>query len=207
MVVELDPEALQELASAVPSQRAVCQPLFVKGVQVLVKTARVERIPGVELGDHAQMHEPVGLQRFPEVPGRVLRHPRTHLGDAQQFGSAVRGAVRPLGASRLPGLPDLLSHFPCKLGVAPRENADRIGADVHSTQLLRFRLRLRIDRVVQCGQARRDLRSELLEPFAVDLVVGHSVARGALLHKLCENAGLICGFPFIGHLTEDEIAH
>jgi hypothetical protein len=68
LVVELDPEALQQLFGLL-GQRAVLQALLVEGKQVLVELARAEGVPGVELGGHAQVHEPVGLQRFPEVRG------------------------------------------------------------------------------------------------------------------------------------------
>ena len=78
LVVELDPEALEQFLGRVVRQRAVGQPAAVERVQVPVEVAGAERVPGVQLGGHAQVDEPVRLQRLPEVtrqraPGRACR--------------------------------------------------------------------------------------------------------------------------------------
>ena len=91
--------------------------------------------------------------------------------------------------------------------MAPGKDADRLSADVHGAQLLRFRLRPRIAGVVQAGQARRDLLPQMPKPLAIDLVICHSMAGCTLLHELCEDPRLVGGLPFVGHLIEDEVTH
>src|ERR1039457_4535348 len=64
---------------------------------MLVETPRAEGIPGVELGDHAQVDEPVGLQGFVEIARGVRRGAAADFGDARPLGLAPRGhfLVRP----------------------------------------------------------------------------------------------------------------
>ncbi len=53
--------------------------------------AWVEGIPGVQLRRDTKMHEPIGLQRLPEVAqGGVRRYPRAHLGDALELRLSYR---------------------------------------------------------------------------------------------------------------------
>ena len=61
LVVELDPETVQQLFRRLAGQRALRQSLLVKGQQVLVEPAGVKGVPGVELGGHAQVNEPIVL--------------------------------------------------------------------------------------------------------------------------------------------------
>ena len=90
VVVELDEETLKELARRLRGERAVGQPLSVERQQVLVEVTGVEGVPPVELGDHAEVAEPVVLQRLVEVARRVGRHVAADGGDAFQFGPADR---------------------------------------------------------------------------------------------------------------------
>ncbi len=61
LVVELDPEAMQQLFGSLAGQGAVFDAPLVKWIQMLVETPRIEGIPGIELGGHPQMNEPVIL--------------------------------------------------------------------------------------------------------------------------------------------------
>ncbi len=75
MVVELDEEALHELARAFFGEGAAFQTLPVEGIKVLVQVPRAEGVPAVQLGDDGQVAEPVGLQGLPVVGRRVRGHP------------------------------------------------------------------------------------------------------------------------------------
>ncbi|OPZ64008.1 MAG: hypothetical protein BWY85_01397 [Firmicutes bacterium ADurb.Bin506] len=82
LVVELHPETTEEFHGRLPGELARLDPRSVEGIHVLVESAGVERVPGVELSYHAQVAEPVCLQRLPEITRRVFGHVRTHLCDA-----------------------------------------------------------------------------------------------------------------------------
>ena len=55
MVVELDPEGLKQLLGLIRIQFSTGQVVPVEGQQVLIQTARIEGIPGVELGDNTEV--------------------------------------------------------------------------------------------------------------------------------------------------------
>ncbi len=61
--------------------------------------------------------------------------------------------------------------------------------------------------VIQPAQALLDVFLKIAHAFAVDLVVQHGVAGRALLHEFGEDAGLVGGFPFVGHFGEEQFAH
>ena len=90
LVVELDPEALEQFLSLIVCQRAVGQPAVVERLQMPVEVAGAERVPGVQLGGDAQVDEPIRLQRLPEVARRVRGDAGADLGDALQLGFASR---------------------------------------------------------------------------------------------------------------------
>jgi hypothetical protein len=83
VVVELDPEALEQLLGILAVETAVFEALLVEGLEVLIEVSRVERVPAVELGDDAEVVEPVGLERFPEVGGSVGGDPLAVARDPQ----------------------------------------------------------------------------------------------------------------------------
>ena len=118
LVVELDPEALQQFLGLFARKRAIGQPALVEGRQVLVEVAGVEGIPGVQFAGYAQVHEPVVLQRLPEVARGVGGHPTAHFGDAFQFGAAGGHELDRGQAAR---------HF----GVAFGKAQDAIRGDAH----------------------------------------------------------------------------
>ena len=100
VVVELDEEALQQLAGGFARERAVGQAALVERQQVLVEMAGVERIPAVQFGDHRQVAEPVILQRLVEIARRVRRHVAADFGDLQQLRPALRASASFAASSR-----------------------------------------------------------------------------------------------------------
>lgn len=88
MVVEFDPEALQQLARLFASESADLEIALVERIDVLVQMAGIEGVPGVQLGNDGQVGEPIGLQRFVEIARRVCRHVTAGIGDGYQFGFA-----------------------------------------------------------------------------------------------------------------------
>ena len=90
MVVELDEEALQQLAGGFARERAVGQAALEERQQVLVQVAGVEGVPAIELGDDRQVAKPVVLERLMEIPRRLRGHMTAHLGDLEQLGAPLR---------------------------------------------------------------------------------------------------------------------
>ena len=123
LVVELDPEALEQFLGRVAGQAAVGQPAAVERLQMPVEVAGAERVPGVELGGHAQVDEPVRLQRLPEVARRVRGDARADLGDPLKLGFARRIG---LDRGQLAGL----------LRVPLGEADHRVQRDAHGLELL-----------------------------------------------------------------------
>ncbi len=175
VVVELDEEALQQFARRLPRQRAVGESLLVEGPEMLVKVPRAEGIPAVEFGDDGEVSEPVGLQRLVEVARRVRGHPPADLGDPAEFPLAVCVG----GASRL-----RVSQF----GVALREADHRVAGKRHRPQLFALVERLRVPCEVQRRLGIGDVGLEVEHPLAVQLAVGHGMARGSLLHELGDSS-------------------
>ena len=194
LVVELDPEALEQLFGPVARQRAVGQSAAVERVEVPVEVAGAERVPGVQLGGDAQVDEPVRLQRLPEVARRVRRDARADLGDALELGPAHR-----IGLDR-----GQLAGF---LRVPLGEADHGVRGDAHGLELLALGVRVAVGRVVELRQAGVDVGLEVAQAPAVDLVVQHGVAGRALLHELGEDARLVRGQPLVRHLREEPLAH
>ena len=194
LVVELDPEAVQQFLGLVAGERAVGQPFLVERLEVLVQLAGVEGVPRVEFGGHAQVDEPVVLQRLPEIAGRVGGDVGADVGDAFEF--ALAGRV---------GL--LRGQFARLFRVAFGEADDGIRRDRHRLELLLFGVGVGIVEEIQRVEAGLDVGLEVQHPLVVDFVVQHGVAGGALLHKLGENPGFVGRVPFGRHLLEDEFAH
>ncbi len=193
VVVELDEEALEQLARRGLGQRAVGEPLPVERQQVLVEVPGVERVPAVQLGDHAEVAEPVRLQRLVEVARRVRRDAAAHGGDALELGPPFGvggGRGQRLGQGGVP------------LG----EHDDRVAGDVHRDELLAPVVRLDVAGEVERGQGACDVGLEVEHPLAVDLVVEDGVPGGALLHELGEDPGVVGGPPLLGQHREHPVA-
>ena len=193
LVVELDPEGLQELPGAFLRQRAVGQAFLIERPEVLVEPARVEGVPGVVLGDDAEVDEPVGLEGLPKIARRLGRHAVADLGDALEL-RLPRGVLLPAG--QLPGFGR----------VAAGEGDDGVAARGHGLELLLLVVGGRIGHEVEAGQGRRDVRLEVVQALPVDLAVEDGVARGPLFHELGEDAGLVGVDPLLRHLGEDAVA-
>jgi len=113
---------------------------------------------------------------LPQVARGVRRDPLAHLGDQLELAPA---AFVGLGGGHLTG----------QLLVAAGEQDGRVGGDVHRLQLLFPGQRAFVVGEVEGGGGGRDLALEVEQALAVDLAVGHRVARGPLLHELGEDAG------------------
>ena len=194
LVVKLDPEALQQLFRRFAGERPLRQPARVEGQQMLIQASRAEGVPGVELRGHAQVNEPVRLQRLPEVAGCVRGDARTHLGDAQQFDAALRIGFRRSETAR-------------RLSVALREADQRSSRDAHRFELLLPRIGFGIVEIIQRSETRINPRLEIQHAGVVDLVIHHRVARRALLHELGEDTRVVGCQPLRRHLLEKQLAH
>ncbi len=169
-----------------------CEPPLVEGPEVLVEAAGIERVPGVVLGDDAEVDEPVGLEGLPEVAGRPGRNAVADLGDPLEL-LLPGGVLLPL--QELPGL----------RGVPMGEQDDGVAAHGHGPELLLLVVGFGIVHEVERGQGRRDLPLDVVEALAVDLVVEDGVPRGPLLHELGEDAGFVGVDPLLRHLGEDAV--
>ncbi len=161
---------------------------------MLIQVTRAEGVPGVQFCGHAEVDEPVILQRLPEIPRGVRRDVRTDLGDAFQF-------LLPLRVRLL--LRQLLGFF----RVAFCKADQSVGADVHCLELFLLIIGFWIVQVIQVFQALLDVSLEIEESFAVDFVIQDGVTRRPLLHELGKDAGLIRGLPLLRHFLKDEFAH
>ena len=149
----------------------------------------VHRVPAVQLGDRAEVHEPVHLDRFPGVSRRVGGHAPADAGDALQLAASLR-IVGTRG--------QLLG----ELRVTPGEQDHGVAADRH-----RVELREAVGIVGERLAARLDLGAVVEHPLAIDLAVERGVPRRALLHELGEDPRVVGVAPLVGHLAEDAIAN
>ena len=161
---------------------------------MLIQLTGIERIPRVQFDGHAQVNEPVVLQRLPEVTGRVRRDVGADIGDVFKFALAGRVGF-------------LRCEFASSLRVALGEADDGVRRNHHRLKLLPFCLRLRVAVDIERVEAGLDIGLEVEHPLAIDFVVQHGVARRALLHKLGKNPRVIGVQPFRRHLLEDALAH
>ena len=193
VVVELDEEALEQLARGLARERAVGEARLVEGQEVLVEVSRAERVPAVQLGDDGEVAEPVHLQRLVEVARRVGRDPAADVGDLQQF-RAPDAVLRRRGLRV------------GQVGVALREAHHRVAGDGHGPQLLALVEGLRVALEIEGRLRRRDVGFEVEHPLAVELAVGHGVAGRALLHELGEAARRVGVEPVLRQLAEHLVA-
>jgi len=80
VIVELDPERLQEFLGTLTGQGADRDLFLVKRIQVLIQSTRVESIPGVQFGNYADVNKPVVLQGFPKSLRRLGWNALANLG-------------------------------------------------------------------------------------------------------------------------------
>ena len=192
LIVELDPEALEELLGALARERAVREARAVERKEVPVEMPGIERVPRVELGRHAEMREPVVLKRLVEIARGMRGNALADRGDSFELGPPRRIALRAGELARL-------------FGVALGECDEGFRADPHRLELMPFRLRVRIVRAVERRVAALDVLLEIDEALRVDLAIEHGMPRRALLHELGEDSRLVCGFPFGRHLQKQPL--
>ncbi len=183
-LLNFHPQALQQLRGGVTVEAAVGDAALVERLQVLIEVARVVRVPAVELGDHPEVDEPVGLDGPPEVARGVGGHTATNLGDPLELAPPLR-----LGLRR--------RHLLGPVGVAVGEEDGRVRRDIHRLELLSPGQRLRIRPDVEALDRGGDLGLEIEEPLSEDLAVADGVAGSALLHELGEDPRRERPMPFL----------
>ena len=192
LVVELDPPGFQIFLGLLPGEGAGFHFGFVEGIQMLVQLAGAVSVPGVQLGDDAQMDEEVHLQGFVEGAGSMGGDPFAVLGDLDQLGLA--------------GLRSGLGHFPGLFGVTLGPDDHRVAGDVHGLQLFGLVVGFQVVHVIDGIHDGFDVSLEIQQAFFVDLAVGHGMTGGALFHEFGVDAGFIAVFPFGSHLGHDVVA-
>ena len=131
---------------------------------MLVKFTGIEGIPRVELDGHAQMHKPIVLESFPEIPRGVGGYMRANLGDPFKLMPALRVLFD-------------LRQLQRSLSVSLSIGDDRLCADIHGHQLLVFRIGLGISMVIQGLNGTLDILFEIEHAVVIDLVIQHGMAR------------------------------
>ena len=153
LVVELHPEALEQFLRPFARQRAGLDLALVVRIEVLVEAARAERVPGVQLGDDAEVHEPVGLQRLPERARAGARaRARSWRQSARARPCAPGSSRRPRGAA---------ASSACRR--AKRMTAS--AAIAHALQLLPLVVRLQVVQVVERRQLAVDVGLQPRQPL------------------------------------------
>ena len=194
LVVEFDPQALQQFFGRVARQRAFFQAFAVEGQKMTVEMPRAERIPGVEFGRDAEMDEPVVLQRFPKIARRVRGDVTANLRHAVQFGAAgfIFGFLR--GSAE-------------QFRVAFRIADERARRDAHGFEFFLFGVGFGVVEIIQRSERGVYFRLKIQHPFAVNFVVQNRMSRRALLHEFGEDARVVGVLPFGRHLAEDAFPH
>ena len=192
MVVEFDPEALQQFLGLFAGQSAAGDVALVERRQMLVQPAGAEGVPGVDFAGDAEMDEPVHLQRLLEALRPLRRHDVAVGGNLQQFGPALRTGF---ASRQLAGI----------CGITPAIQQDGVTGDVHRCQLDFTLVGQGIVQKIEFGQRPGNLAFEVEEAFGVDFAVQNGVAGAALLHELGEDAAFIAGVPFGAHVAQDRL--
>ncbi len=193
VIVELDPEALQQLFRLLARAAGLEEPA-VERLEVLVEAAGVHRVPAVELRDRAEVHEPVHLQRLVQVAGRAGGDAPAHLGDAAEVRAPARVALRGRHA---------LGQLRMALGVAD----GRVAGDGHRLELVPLEQGLRIREIVEGGDLLLYRFLEVQQAPLVDLAVERGVAGRSLLHELGEHPRAVGVEPVLRQDREGAIAH
>ena len=81
LVVELDPQARDEFLGFLTSERTILQTFLIEGEQMLIDVSWVHGVPAVQFRHGAEVYEPIHLNGFPQIAGRMGRHPVTHVGN------------------------------------------------------------------------------------------------------------------------------
>ena len=135
-VVDLDPEAGEEFFRRFSVKCSGFYTLLIERGEVLVKMTGAHSVPAVEFRYCAKVHEPIHLDRFPEVSRRVCGYPSADIGYLEKFclafGIALTGR-----------------HLFGKLGMSFSEDDDCIAGDIHTLELFVFCCGFGIFQVVQ----------------------------------------------------------
>ena len=161
---------------------------------MLVEVSGAHGVPAVELGDGRKVDEPVHLDGLPEVARRVGGDPAADVGYLEELGLAL--LVLFLGC-----------HLLGEVGVALREDDDRVAGDVHALELLVLGCRLGVVDEVELRAGFGDLFLHVERAFMVDGVVERGVAERALFAEFGEGAGLVELVPGFGHTLEEFVSH
>lgn len=194
LVVEFNPEALEEFACLLGGECAGFEFFFVKRVQMLIETARVVGIPDVQVCDYTEMDKPVGLEGFPECSGGIGGHVPADGGDFFQF-LLADGVGLPGG--------QLFGFF----GIAASEGQDGVDGQFHSLKFLLFAEGLGVVQEVQFAHGFCDVILKIEQSFAVDFVIEDGVSGCPLLHKLGKDSGFEGAMPVFAHGGEELLPH
>ncbi len=85
MIIEFNPEASQQLICFLFCEYSFFQIRGEHRIQVLIQSARVKRVPGVQFGYHPQVYKPVMLQHLMECFRCTGRHFKTYSFHLQQL--------------------------------------------------------------------------------------------------------------------------
>ena len=194
LVVELDPQALQQFLGLSLRESSIVKTFFVERLEVPVQVTGAERVPSVQLNGHPQVNEPVILQGFPKVTRGMRRDISADISDMLQ--------LRLAGRVSFPGR-QKTGFFGMPLGEADEGG----GANRHGAQFLFPVIGMRVVQKIQTLQAVSNILLKIQHAFMVDLVVQDGMTGSTLLHELGKDAGLVGGFPLRCHFRKEQIPH
>lgn len=178
LVIELHPQALEQLERPVAVERAGGEVRAEVADQVLVEPAGRVGVPRVRLARDGQVDEPVALDPLPEGPRAAVRHDPAVLRDLRELRRAHEVG---LGFGERQG----------ELGVALGEHRHRIERDEHAGKLVALGDGMVVGHVVERVDGRPDVGADLVEARVRPALGAQArMAAGALLVELREDARL-----------------
>ncbi len=114
----------------------------------------------------------------------------------------IRNAFE-FGLSRRPGF--VTRQFPGFFRMPLTEPDEGIRTNLHGFEFFLTVVGPGIGQIIETVQGRLNFLFEFNEAFAINFVVQNRMSGSPLFHEFGENAGLICRFPFIGHLAENRL--
>ena len=192
LVIELDPQAGNQLLRLVASEGAVSQSLFVEREKMLVDVTRIHRVPSVQLSHCTQVHEPIHLNGFPQVARCMSRHPSAHAGNLLQLSLALWVLL-------------FCSHLLRQFRMPLSKEDGGITADGHSLQLLLLVRSFRVVDIIQFADLLFDASLHVEQAFAVHPSVHRRMTSSTLFHELREDTCMISLLPLLRHMIEDAL--
>ena len=183
LVVELHPQAFQQLERTVAVERAGRHVGAVVADEMLVEAAGRVGVPRVRLARDGQVDEPVALDPLPERLRALGRDDAAVLGDLGQLGGAH-------------GIGLVGRHGARQLCVADGQHLHALERDKHARELVALGHGVLVGQVVEARQRGLDVCADLAEARAhAALGAQAGVPAGALLVELGEDACLVGVVP------------